>query len=151
MASIRIARLQNQIRGKIAMILARDMADPRMGLVTITRVKLAGDMSKAEIFWSCLEEGGARTRVTAALTSARGFIQREVARDLKTRAAPHLEFIFDPSIEGAIRMSALLKEHAGTVTPAGDAGAASAPPGPATDAPTDAAAPPPPPPSIPAP
>jgi len=110
MASIRIERLQKQIRQKIASVLCRDLADPRIGLVTIIRVDLASDLTLAKVYWSSLEEGGGRRRIEQLLNDARGFIQREVAAILKTRTTPHLEFIFDPSIEGADRVARLIRD-----------------------------------------
>ncbi|MAG55977.1 MAG: ribosome-binding factor A [Planctomycetes bacterium] len=110
MASIKIERLQEMIRQKVATVVMRDLADPRLGLITITKVDLARDMSSAKIYWSSLEPGGKRTAIEHALDQARGWVQREVARMLSTRITPQLEFSFDRAIEGVDRVSTLLRE-----------------------------------------
>lgn len=108
MPSIRIERLQNQIKARIAMVLTRDVADPRMGLVTITRVDLAKDLAEAKVWWSTLAEGGQRTAIAHALDAATPFIQREVGAILKTRLTPKLQFRFDESLERMERLSGII-------------------------------------------
>ncbi len=103
-------RIQESIRKKVATMLLRDLADPRLGFVTITKVRISGDFSHCEIHWSCLEEGGARSRTQHALEAARGYVQREVAAFVHTRKAPHVEWVFDESISGSTRVDALIKQ-----------------------------------------
>lgn len=105
-----ILRLQELIKQKVAMVVLRDLQDPRIRLVTITRVKLARDLSECKVYWSTLEEGGSRSAVAHALEDSRGWIQREVASVLETRKVPVLAFVFDPAIEGAERLSRILRE-----------------------------------------
>jgi len=103
-------RIKKQIQRKVSDMLLRDLNDPRLGLVTISRVELTGDRSECKVFWSTLEEGGSRSAITHALESARGYIQREVASILHLRTSPRLEFSFDPALEGIERLSRLLNE-----------------------------------------
>ncbi len=105
-----IERIQEAIRKKVATILLRDLADPRLGFITITKVRLAGDFSKVDIHWSCLEEGGAKSRTEHALAAARGYIQREIAAFVRTRKAPHVEWVFDQSVAGSSRVDALIRQ-----------------------------------------
>lgn len=109
MPSIRIQRLRELIRQRVAMVLQRDVADPRLRMVTVTKVDLSKDLEHCKVYWSTLLEGGARTAVENGLSDARGFIQREVARIMKTRVTPALEFVFDKSIEGAEELSRILR------------------------------------------
>lgn len=138
----RLARLQEQIKQRLAEILLRDLADPKLGLVTITRVELDSEFTQCKAFWSVLAptaagEAKAKANSEQVLTRARGFCQREVGKTLNTRTVPHLEFVFDSGIGNAARMNQLLgelraeREQAGRgddATPA-DPGAAPADPG----------------------
>jgi ribosome-binding factor A len=110
MPSIKIARLQQLILQRVAIVLSREIADPRLNLVTITRVELTNDLEHCKVFWSTLEEDGARRAVERGLDMARGYIQREVARSMHTRVTPVLTFVFDQSIEGAEELARILRE-----------------------------------------
>ena len=112
----RLARLQEQIKQRLAEILQRDLADPKLGLVTITRVELDREFSHCKAYWSVLAAGGpgnearARRDSGEVLQRARGFCQREMGKVLHTRSVPHLEFVFDEGIREAIRVNTLLAE-----------------------------------------
>ena len=80
-----------------------------MGFVTITKAKLAPDLSTCVIYWSVIGTEGDKSKTLHALEHARLFIQRRVAEGLRTRSAPILAFEFDPSVEGSIKMGGLLK------------------------------------------
>ncbi len=133
----RIKRLERLILEVIAETIQREVRDPRIGLVSITRVKLSNDLSSGTVYWSCLEEEGARRRVAAALESARGLLQGRVAEQVRTRTTPILTLRFDPSLERAQRLEAIFHRLAeergetqgeGPDAPPGDTEAA--PPGP---------------------
>ncbi|MCU0863322.1 MAG: 30S ribosome-binding factor RbfA [Planctomycetes bacterium] len=113
----RIARLQEQIKQRLAEVLQREIADPKLGLVTITRVELDAEFTLCKAYWSVLAptsigEQKARRESQEVLDRARGFVQREVGKALHTRTIPHLEFVHDEGIAGAIRVNTLLKDLA---------------------------------------
>ena len=110
MASIKIQRVQEQIRQKAATILFRDVSDPRLRLVTITRVEVSRDLAVATVYWSSLEDGAQRRTIERGLEDSRGWVQREIARMLTTRTTPTIEWRFDKAIEGMARMSRLIRE-----------------------------------------
>ncbi|MEZ6194403.1 MAG: 30S ribosome-binding factor RbfA [Planctomycetota bacterium] len=116
----KIERLQERIKFKVANVIQRDLADPRLGLVTVTKVKLARDLSECEVFYSVLGDDGARSKTARMLADSRGFIQSEVAKILATRRAPRLDFVFDESIEGSVRISEALRRELGDADEAGD-------------------------------
>ena len=72
----RLARLQEQIKASVATIVLRDLADPKLGLVTITRVELDREFTQCKVFWSVLGDDKVRARSAAALQRARGYVQR---------------------------------------------------------------------------
>ena len=110
--SVKIERLQQAIKFKVAMLLQRDINDPRMGgLITITKVKLSRDLKHCTVFYSVLGDRAAESKAHHLLDDARLFIQGEVAGSLRTRTAPALEFKFDESIAGSDRIAALLRDE----------------------------------------
>ena len=111
----RLARLQEQIKERIAQLLMREIADPKLGLVTITRVELDSEFTVCRVYWSVLAptaigEQKAKKDSEGVLQRARGLLQREVGRGLHTRTIPRLEFVHDVGIAGAIRINKLLQE-----------------------------------------
>ncbi len=137
----RISRLQEQIKQRLAEILQRDLADPKLGLVTISRIELDAEFTQCKAYWSVMAptpvlEHRARRDSEEVLKRARGYCQREVGRELNTRTIPHLMFIFDEGLSGSVRMNQLLKdlEHERalrgpdpTTEPAADAGPGATP------------------------
>lgn len=101
-------RISEQIRQRAAHVILFELKDPRMGFVTITRVKLAPDFTSCVIFWSVFGSEGDRSKTRHALESSKLYVQRRVAEGLRTRTAPQLSFEYDESVEGAIKMGDLL-------------------------------------------
>lgn len=106
----RIQRIQELIKHRIAEVIDNELADPRRGLITITRVKVDREMQACEVFWSVLGDAKIRRLNEHMLADATAFVQREVARVLNTRTVPRLKFRFDESIEGAQRIESLLAD-----------------------------------------
>lgn len=105
----RIARLQQLILETAATTVQRNVADPRLGFVTITRVKLAPDLSEATVYWSGLGTDAQRRTSTRALTAATPLIQREVARVMGTRVTPRLTLRYDPTLVNAERLEGIFE------------------------------------------
>jgi ribosome-binding factor A len=113
----RLARLQEQIKERLATILQRDLADPKLGLVTITRVELDPEFTQCKAYWSVIAptaagEAKAKAQSAEVLARARSLCQREMGKGLATRTVPHLEFVHDEGISGAVRVNRLLKDLA---------------------------------------
>ena len=106
----RIARIEKLIKARVAEILAHDVSDPRRGMITISRVKVDAEMSSCLVFWSVLGSEKERKLNAEMLADAAGYVQREVARILHTRTVPRVKFLFDESIQGAIRVQKILNE-----------------------------------------
>ena len=104
------SRLAEKIRQRVANCVLFELQDPRIAFVTITRVRLAKDLSRCQVYYSVLGSEADRAKTEHALKDARGFVQRVVAKVLRTRATPHLEFELDPAIEGGFRMGRLLDQ-----------------------------------------
>lgn len=103
-------RLESLIKEKVASVLAQDMADPRLGLVTITRVKLDRELSTCDIFWTVYGDEKKRRLNERTLKHAAGYVRREIASVLHTRNTPSVTFVFDESVAGELRVQQILKE-----------------------------------------
>ncbi len=98
--SRRTDRLADQLRSEIARILREEATDPRIRLVTLTRVDVAPDLSHALVFWSALDLAGGDCAddIQQGLDSAASFVRRNLARVLSLRRVPALRFRFDSSL-----------------------------------------------------
>ena len=105
----RTDRVAEALQELVADLLLREIKDPRIGLITVTGVKVTADLRHARIFFSCLGDEGRRAQALKGLASAAGFVRSQVARKLNLRAAPEIVFEFDPSLETAERVARLLK------------------------------------------
>ena len=103
-------RLEAQIKARAAEVVTQELADPRRGLITITRVDLDREMISCKIWWSVLGDDKEREENAEMLDSAAGFVQREIAAVLHTRSVPRVSFHYDESIEGAIRIDKIIRQ-----------------------------------------
>lgn len=110
--SRRIQRIASRMKFLVSQVLQRELSDPRIGFVTVLEVEPTEDMKEAKVYLSLLGSPGDRTRTEHALESARGFIQREIGKNLRTRNTPHLRFIFDETRDKVARLEALIDETA---------------------------------------
>ncbi|GLJ62499.1 MULTISPECIES: 30S ribosome-binding factor RbfA [Microbacterium] len=106
----RQARLADRIRVILAERLEKGLRDPRLGFVTITDVRVSGDLQHASVFYTVYGSDEERVASGAALKAATGMLRREVGKQLNTRLTPSLEFIPDALPETADHLTALLRE-----------------------------------------
>ncbi len=106
----RAAKVADRIREIIAQRLERGIRDPRMGFVTITDVRVTGDLQHASVFFTVYGTDEERADSAAALKAATGMLRTEVGRNLNLRLTPSLEFIADAIPENAAVIDALLRE-----------------------------------------
>lgn len=110
MAGERQGRLADRIRVILAERLDKGLRDPRLGFVTITEVRVSGDLQHASVFYTVLGTDEERASSAAALAAATGMLRKEVGKHLGVRLVPTLEFISDALPETADHISALLRE-----------------------------------------
>jgi ribosome-binding factor A len=108
--SQRTDRLDSQIRQELMDLLQREMKDPRIGFVTITRVETARDLGSARIWVSILGTEEERDRSMKALGVATPWLRRRLAERLTLRSVPQLSLRHDDSIEAGDRVLRLLRE-----------------------------------------
>ena len=106
----RAAKLADRIKVIVAKTLERGVKDPRLGFVTITDVKVTGDLQHASIFYTVYGSDEERADSAAALKSATGMLRSEVGKNITSRLTPSLEFIADAIPENAKLIESLLAE-----------------------------------------
>lgn len=110
MATERQARLADRIRVLVAQRLEKGLRDPRLGFVTITDVRVTGDLQHASVFYTVLGSEQDRADTAQALRAATGMLRSEVGRNLGTRLTPTLEFVLDGVPDNAGHIEQLLRE-----------------------------------------
>jgi len=108
----RVAKMADRIREIVARRLEKGLRDPRLGFVTITDVRVTGDLQHASVFYTVYGTDEERSDSAAALKAATGLLRSEVGRQLGVRITPTLEFIPDALPETAASIEAALAEAA---------------------------------------
>jgi ribosome-binding factor A len=108
--SHRVERVAEQIREEVSQILSTEVADPGVGLVTVTRVKVTADLSLARIYWTTLGDAAQRKQTAKALSRAAGFVRHLLSERLTLRRAPEVQFLFDQSVAAQDRVEQILHE-----------------------------------------
>jgi ribosome-binding factor A len=106
----RAAKMADRIKVIIAKRLERGIKDPRLGFVTITDVRVTGDLQHASVFYTVYGTDEERADSAAALKSATGMLRSEVGKNITARLTPSLEFIADGIPENAALIDSLLAE-----------------------------------------
>jgi ribosome-binding factor A len=109
--SERMRRVNEAVRGVVADGI-QDLKDPRIGMVTVTGVRVTPDLNEATVFVSVLGSEKARLATLAGLASARGVLQALINRELSLRRTPTLVFAYDDAVERGVRMTKLIDELA---------------------------------------
>ena len=108
MASNRIRRISEEVKKTISVMLINGIKDPRItSMISVTDVEVTNDLRYAFVYISIL--GGDKEESLEGLNSARGYIRREVGRQVKLRYAPEIIFKIDDSIERGMYMDELIK------------------------------------------
>ncbi len=106
-------RVDEAVRAVLSDAIAKDLADPRVGFVTLTAVKTSPDLRHARVYVSILGDEQAREQTLSALRSAHGFLQSRLAAQLTLKNTPQLTFHFDPSVQRGMRITELLEQEPG--------------------------------------
>lgn len=106
----RAERVAQEIQYELARMLSKEVKDPRIGFVSLTRVELSRDLSWAKVFVSVLGTEEERAGSLAGLHSASSFLRGEIGRRLHLRLAPSLQFLLDDSIDQSLHIQRLMRE-----------------------------------------
>jgi ribosome-binding factor A len=112
MASDRMRRVDEAVRQVLSDAVAQDLQDPRIGFVTMTSVKTTPDLRHARVYVSVLGDDVERAATLAGLQSAHGALQRRLARELRMKRTPTLEFLYDETTDRAMHLEEILRREA---------------------------------------
>jgi ribosome-binding factor A len=103
-------KVAEAIHEMVSELLVKGLKDPRIGFVTITGVKLTDDLHLATVFFSVIGSDEEKKATEQGLNSARGYIRKELGKNLRMRYIPDIVFRYDVSVEYGSRIESLLKE-----------------------------------------
>lgn len=106
----RTRRLGEQIQRELAVLIQREVKDPRVGFVTVSAVDVSRDLAHAKVYITELGEAGHRDECLQALNHAASFLRHELGQRLSVRHIPELKFTYDTSIERGARLESLIKQ-----------------------------------------
>jgi ribosome-binding factor A len=107
----RVDRIEEQLRIELSEIIEREIQDPRVHFVTISRVRVTPDLGHARVFITVLGTSDERKKALQGLRSAASFVKRSLAKRLHhLRRVPELVFEYDESIEKDMRLDQLLDQ-----------------------------------------
>jgi ribosome-binding factor A len=104
----RARKMADRIKEIVARRLDKGIRDPRLGFVTITDVRVTGDLQHASVFYTVYGSDEERADSAAALKAATGMLRSEVGKNITARLTPSLEFIADALPETAAHLDDLL-------------------------------------------
>jgi ribosome-binding factor A len=107
--SDRMRRVNEAVRAVVAETVG-ELQDPRIGLVTVTGVRVSPDLREGTVYVSVLGSERRRRATLEGLASAHAVVQARIAQELRMKRTPQLSFEYDPSVEYGVRMTRLIDE-----------------------------------------
>ena len=101
-------RVGEQMQRELALLIQREIKDPRLGLVTVSGVELSRDLAYAKVYITSLS--GDRQQSLAILKQSVGFLRHGLGQVIRLRIVPELHFYYDESVEYGAKIAALLHE-----------------------------------------
>ncbi len=102
-------RVADQIQRDLSEIIAFELKDPRVGMITITEVQVTPDYAHAKVFFTMLNDNKeAVANTVQGLTQASGFIRGQLGRRLTIHTLPQIHFVHDTSISRGMELSSLI-------------------------------------------
>src|SRR5436309_3201677 len=103
-------RIGEEIRQELTAALVREVRDPGIGFITLTRVKVSPDLQVARVYYTIIGDEKAKKETKRALERATPFLRRHVAATIRLRRVPELHFQFDDSVEKQDRIEKILMD-----------------------------------------
>jgi ribosome-binding factor A len=107
----RTQRVADQMQRELALLIQREVRDPRVGMVTVTAVEASRDLAHAKVFITLMGEAGEEdiAENLSALKDAAGFLRVQLGRVMKLRSIPQLHFHYDESVRRGVHLSSLIE------------------------------------------
>lgn len=110
---IRLLKVNESIKETLSSVITVEgLKDPRIGFVTLTGVETSPDLRYAKVYVSVLGDQTERDLTMKALEKSRGFLQSRINASLHMKRTPQLEFIYDDTLDNALRIERALKREA---------------------------------------
>lgn len=109
----RQGRMAEETKRLLSAVIAKEIKDPRLGFLTITRVVLSSDLQHAAVYVSVLGEEEEQKQTMRILERVKGYLRREVGHGLGVRVTPELNFKLDSSIEEGTRVLQIMQDLKG--------------------------------------
>ena len=106
----RTDRLDSMLLREISVIITQEINDPKLGFPTVTSVGVSPDLNNAKVYVSFLGKNYKKRDGIEALRKAKGHIKSELAKRLKIRKIPDLEFVVDDTLDKAERIEDILNK-----------------------------------------
>jgi ribosome-binding factor A len=103
-------RVGEAIRDELSQLLAREVHDPGIGFITLTRVKVSPDLQIARVYYTTMGDERAQRETAKALERAAPFLRRHLGQRIRLRRVPEIEFFYDESIARGDRIEQILQE-----------------------------------------
>ncbi|MFH1148984.1 MAG: 30S ribosome-binding factor RbfA [Actinomycetota bacterium] len=107
--SRRMDRVEEACKEELSEILQRETKDPRVGFVTITRVKVTPDLRYARVYVGIMGDEREVESTIAGLESAKGYLRARLGRHLRLKYLPEIEFVKDTVTEEALHLSEVME------------------------------------------
>jgi len=106
----RMKRVNEACKEALGEILQKEIKDPRVGFVTVTKVEVSADLKQAKVWVSVLGDEEEEEKTREGLGKAKGFMRRELGRRVRLRYTPELKIYFDHGAEVSERVQGLLHD-----------------------------------------
>ena len=106
----RVERIAAQIREELSQMIATEVRDPGVGLVTVTRVKVTADLSLARVYWTVLGETKEKRETAKALNRTVPYLRHLLSQRLTLRRAPEIKFQYDESVAAQERIERIIQD-----------------------------------------
>ncbi|MEW6996216.1 30S ribosome-binding factor RbfA [Colwelliaceae bacterium BS250] len=107
----RTDRVAQEIQREIAVILQREIKDPRLGMLTVSSVEITRDLAYAKVFVTFFDDSDEVVKESVALLNdAAGYIRSILAKTLRARIMPNLRFVYDKSLAEGVRMTSIVNQ-----------------------------------------
>lgn len=111
--SLRIDKINQEIRKKLMEIIQEEIDDPALGIISIIRVDTARDLGIARVYYSVYADKKQREHTQEALQRMMGFIRHTLGKKIRLKILPELKFILDDSIEYSVYIYQKIEEVKG--------------------------------------
>ncbi len=107
----RTHRVADQMQRELALLIQRDIRDPRLGMITITAVDVSRDLAHAKVYITLMNKDTDEeiAENLAILKNVAGFLRMQLGKVMKLRSVPQLHFHYDESVRRGVHLSSLIE------------------------------------------